>query len=97
MIHLTENIEYFIAQSRFNDAEIKGLKLTPGNFNTSIWLHKEKINLNSVIEVAKQFADAKIFIISEGINKGFYIYSPLKKSCIKLLRKTHAAGIAQIA
>jgi len=97
MMYQTENIEYFIAQSRFNDAEMKGLKLIPGHFETSIWLHKEKINLNSVIEVAKQFSDAKIFIISEGIYKGFYIYSPLQKGCIKLVRKTHTARISQIA
>jgi hypothetical protein len=96
-MYQTENIEYFIAQSRFNDAEMKGLKLTPGNFDTSIWLHKEKINLNSVIEVAKQFSDAKIFIISEGINKGFYIYSTHQKTCIKFVRKTQIMEAHQIA
>jgi hypothetical protein len=96
-MYQTENIEYFIAQSRFNDAEMKGLKLVPGNFDTSIWLHKEEINLNSVVEIAKQFSDAKIFIISEGINKGFYIYSTLQKTCIKFVRKTQIMEAHQIA
>jgi hypothetical protein len=92
-----ENIEYCIAQSFFNDAELKGYKLTPGHFETNIWLHHEKINLDEVIKAAKRFTDSRIFIISEGLHKGFYIYSILEKACIKLIRNSKAVNTQQIA
>jgi hypothetical protein len=97
MMYRTENIDYYLAQSLFNDAKNKDLKLIPGKFETNIWLHNEQLNLDYIVGVAKQFPDAKIFIISRGPDKGFYIYSTLQKSCIKLVRKTYTANIAQIA
>lgn len=89
-MHTTQQIEYIIARSHFRDAEIRGLKLVPGNFETSIWLHKEGINLDLVIETARNFPDSNTFIIAEGPNKGFYIFSDQKKVCIKLVDKTNA-------
>lgn len=94
-MHHTENIEYFIAQCYFEEAEIKNQKLYLGNFDTNIWLHKEKINLDLVIETAKHFSDSRIFIISEGINKGFYIYSQKEKICFKLINTNHPIQQAQ--
>ena len=84
----TQQVEYIIARARFEEAENKGLKLLPGRFETSLWLHKERINLDSVIEIARNYPDARTFIISDGPNKGFYIYSSQKKLCFKLLSKT---------
>ena len=83
-MHTPRNIEYFVACSYFKDAENKGLKLQSGNIETSIWLHKEKINLDLVIDIARNFPDSKTFIIAQGENKGFYIYSNKKRTCIKL-------------
>jgi hypothetical protein len=96
-MHLTENIDYFMAQSFFNDAELKGYKLTPGHFNTNIWVHNEKVNLDEVIKAAKKFTDSRIFIIAEGLHKGFYIYSILEKACIKLIRNSETVKAQQIA
>ena len=84
-MHQTKNIDYYKAQSYFKEAEKMGQKLYLGNFDTNLWLHKENINLDTVIETAKNFTDSRIFIISEGPYKGFYIYSQLKKSCLKLV------------
>lgn len=84
-MNVTENIEYQTAQLFFEQAERNGLKLIPGNLDANLWLHKENINLDFVIETAKQFNDSRIFIISKGLNKGFYIYSKVKKHCFKLI------------
>ncbi|HKM93318.1 MAG TPA: hypothetical protein VJY41_06685 [Prolixibacteraceae bacterium] len=84
-MNLTENVEYYLAQSYFKEAEDRGQKLISGSMDASIWLHKEKINLDFVIETAKNFSDSRIFIISEGEHKGFYIYSNDKKDCLKLI------------
>lgn len=92
----TENIDYFMAQSYFDDAERRGLKLYLGDFDTNLWLHKEHVNLDNVIEAAKKFTDSRIAIISEGVNKGFYIYSQLKKNCVKLSSTEFAIQHAQL-
>ena len=89
-MHTTQQIEYIIARSHFQDAESRGLKLVPGRFETSLWLHKEGINLDLVIETARNFPDSNTFIIADGPNKGFYIYSDKKKVCVKLVNKTNS-------
>ncbi|MDA3929402.1 MAG: hypothetical protein PF541_10620 [Prolixibacteraceae bacterium] len=96
-MHTTQNIEYIIARHNFEDAEIRGLKLSPGNINTNIWLHKEAINYDLVVETARRFPDSKTFIIADGINKGFYIYSTLKQVCIKLVNESKAYTHAESA
>lgn len=87
-MNLTENIEYCAAQNIFEHAEKNGLKIIPGNLDANIWLHNENINLDFVIETAKQFTDSRIFIISAGTHKGFYVYSKLKRNCLKLITST---------
>lgn len=96
-MHSTQEIEYIIARHHFEEAENKGLKLIPGNFETNLWLHHEGINLDHVIEIARRFPDARTFIISQGLNKGFYIYSNQKKVCIKLVNKRNAFEHAESA
>lgn len=96
-MHTTQQIEYIIARHHFEEAESKGLKMIPGNFETSIWLHKEGINLDLVIETARNFPDSKTFIISDGPNRGFYVYSNQKKVCIKLVNETNAYTHAESA
>lgn len=86
----TQQIDYFEACSIFKDAEIRGLKLQPGHIDTSIWLHKEKINFDFVRETAKRYPDSKVFIIASGANKGFYIYSSSHASCLKLVTESFA-------
>ncbi|MBN2807033.1 MAG: hypothetical protein JXR22_10280 [Prolixibacteraceae bacterium] len=96
-MHTTQEIEFILARHHFEEAENKGLKLMPGAFETKLWLHHEGINLDHVIEIARRFPDARTFIISNGLNKGFYIYSNLKKVCIKLINKSHPYSHAESA
>ncbi|MBN1924992.1 MAG: hypothetical protein JW798_04085 [Prolixibacteraceae bacterium] len=84
----TKNIEFLVAKHFFTEAEARGQKLILGNIDTNIWLHKEKINFNHVVEIAKRYNDSCIFIISKGPNKGFYVYSNSKKVCFKLANET---------
>lgn len=87
-MYTTKNIEYFKAKHFFSDAEIRGQKLILGNIDTNIWLHKEKINFDYVVEIAKRYNDSCIFIISNGPNRGFYIYSNSQKVCFKLVNES---------
>jgi hypothetical protein len=96
-MYTTKNIEFPEAKRFFSEAENRGQKLTPGNMATNIWLHKEKINFDFVVEVAKRYNDSCIFIISEGTNKGFYIYSNAQKVCFKLVNETVEIKHAEIA
>lgn len=84
-MHTTQQIEYIIARNHFQEAELRGYKLIPGRIETSLWLHREGINLDTVIETARNFPDSNTFIIAEGPNRGFYIYSNQKKVCVKLV------------
>jgi hypothetical protein len=83
-MNIARQIEYPNARSYFKEAENRGKKLLMGNMNTNFWLHKEKINLDFVLETAREFSDARVFIISDGMNKGFYLYSDTRKVCLQL-------------
>jgi len=96
-MNIAKPIEYLNAKSYFREAELKGENLFLGNMNTNFWLHKEKINLDYVIESARNLSDARIFIISKGINKGFYIYSESRKICIQLVDDSYPYFHAEIA
>jgi hypothetical protein len=96
-MNIVKQIEYLRARNNFKIAELRGEKLILGNMNTSFWLHKEKINLDSVLESAKNFSDARVFIISEGINKGFYIFSETRRICIQLIDDSFPFSQAEIA
>ncbi len=85
-MYSTENIEYNLAQDLFQQAEKEGTKLTPGNIDTTLWLHRENINHDFVIQTARNYSDSRIFIISKGTYKGFYIYSKLKLNCVKIIQ-----------
>lgn len=80
-----EAIDYQLAQTYFQEAESSGNKLTTGSLETNVWLHREKINLDFVIETAKQLPDSRIFIIASGPHKGFYLYSTKNMSCFKIV------------
>ena len=96
-MHTTQQIEYIIARNHFQEAENRGLKLVPGRIETNIWLHKEGINLDLVIETARNFPDSNTFIIADGPNRGFYIYSNKQKVCIKLVNDTCTFNHAESA
>jgi hypothetical protein len=96
-MNIARQIEYLNARNYFKEAESKGEKLFLGNMNTNFWLHKERINLDFVLESARNLSDARVFIISEGINKGFYIYSEARKICIQLVDDSHHYSHAEIA
>jgi hypothetical protein len=87
-MHIAKLIDYITAKDLFIKAEEEDRKLTFGNTETNYWLHKEKINLDMVLFQAKRFHDSKIFIIADGQNKGFYIYSDSKKACLKFVEET---------
>jgi hypothetical protein len=84
-MNIARQIEYPNARSYFREAELRGKKLIMGNMNTNFWLHREKINLDFVLETAKRFSDARVFIISDGMNKGFYLYSDTRQMCLQLM------------
>jgi len=96
-MNIARPVEYLNARNYFQEAELKGKNLFLGNMNTNFWLHKEKINLDFVLESARNLFDAKVFIISEGSNKGFYIYSETRKMCIQLVDDSHQYPQAEIA
>ncbi|HPR32511.1 MAG TPA: hypothetical protein PLK12_10455 [Prolixibacteraceae bacterium] len=96
-MHTTRSIEYPDATRFFQEAEIRGNKLILGNIDTNIWLHKERINFDFVVEIAKRFNDSRIFIIPEGMHKGFYIYSPAQKACFQLVNESLRYNHAEIA
>jgi hypothetical protein len=96
-MNIAKQIEYLNAKSYFKEAESQGAKLFLGNMNTNFWLHKERINLDFVLESARNFSDSKVFIISEGNNKGFYIYSESRKICLKLTDESLHYSHAEIA
>jgi len=83
-MNVARPIDYQSACNYFKEAEKKGEKLLMGDINTNFWLHKEKINLDFVRDTARKFTDARIFIIAEGKNKGFYMYSETSKTCLLL-------------
>jgi hypothetical protein len=96
-MNIARQIEYPNARNYFKEAETKGKKLIMGNMNTNFWLHKEKINLDFVVETAKRFSDARVFIISDGMNKGFYLYSDTHKICLLLSDISPKYSHAEIA
>jgi hypothetical protein len=95
-MYRAENIDYLMAQQIFKEAERNGNKLVLGNMDTNFWLHKENINFDFVIQTARNYSDSRIFIISEGLNKGFYVYSKLKQNCLKLIQSSHKVSHAQV-
>jgi hypothetical protein len=96
-MNIARQIEYPNARNYFKEAETRGKKLVMGNMNTNFWLHREKINFDFVVETAKRFSDAKVFIISDGSNKGFYIYSDTREICLKLMDISTKYSHAEIA
>jgi len=96
-MNIARQIEYPNATTYFKEAENRGRKLVMGNMNTNFWLHREKINLDFVLETAKRFSDARVFIISDGMNKGFYIYSDTRKMCLQLIDINTKFAHAEIA
>ena len=95
-MNIARQVEYVNARNSFKDAETRGKKLILGNMNTNFWLHQEKINLDFVRETARRFPDARIFIIAEGTNKGFYIYSEANKCCLQLVDISQKYSHAEI-
>jgi len=96
-MNVARQIEYPNARIYFREAETRGKKLIMGNMNTNFWLHREKINLDFVLETAKRFSDARVFIISDGVYKGFYIYSDTRQMCLQLMDITNKYAHAEIA
>ncbi len=78
-----KQIEYIHSLHLFENAELLGLRMKIGEFDTSKWLQRENINLDNVVSFSKQMPDAKIFIIGSGSDQGFYIYSQKQQTCFK--------------
>lgn len=77
------NIDYYKSVEIFNKAELSGRRLKIGEFNTAQWLQKENINLDILKDFSREYSDLRIFIIGEGVDEGFYIYSKKHETCFK--------------
>lgn len=75
----------------FDKAERFGQRLKIGEFDTSKWLQRENIKLDEVVDFSKQMPDSRIFIIGDGSDEGFYIYSKQQQSCFKFQHHRLAA------
>ena len=82
-MHRLKKIDYLSGMKIFSEAEQIGSRMRLGDFTTSQWLQQNNINLDQVIELARQLQDAKITIIGTGLDQGFYIYSQKQKTCYK--------------
>ena len=77
------SIDYHSSLIIFKEAESAGNRLKMGEFQTSTWLQKENINLDVIKDISLSYSDLKIFIIGNGKNEGFYIYSKKYETCFK--------------
>jgi hypothetical protein len=80
-------ITFESALSSFEEAETNGCRWRLGDFTTSKWLQKNKVNLDKIVAFSKNMPDSKIVVIGEGPSEGFYIYSQKQKTCFKFEQK----------
>lgn len=76
-------IDYESSIEIFQKAELTGKRLKMGDLRTASWLQKEKINIDVIKDISRNYPDMRIFIIGEGENEGFYIYSKKHETCFK--------------
>ncbi len=76
-------ISYLESLRIFRLADQAGRRLRIGDLDTSKWLQRENINLDNIKAFSSDFPDLRIFIIGNGPNEGFYIYSQQMESCYK--------------
>ena len=76
-------IEYDTGMKLFERADRLGQRLKLGEFETSQWLQRNNLKLSEIVGFAKELPDSKIFIIGQGSEQGFYIYSQKQKTCYK--------------
>ena len=78
-----KKISYLESLRIFRKADQLGRRLRLGDLNTSKWLQQQNINLDSIKAISADYPDLRIFIIGEGQNEGFYIYSQQMETCLK--------------
>ena len=86
-----KKISYLDSLRIFSKADQLGKRLKVGDLKTSKWLQRENINLDSIKAISKDYPDLRIFIIGEGQNEGFYIYSQQMETCFKFQHGYSAA------
>jgi len=82
MVSFTQ-IEYDGTIKNFDNEEKAGRRYKLGELKTSLWLKKNNIKFEDVIEISNQMPDPRLMIIGEGKLNGFYIYSTKLKKCFK--------------
>ncbi len=78
-----KKISYLESTRIFRQADQLGRRLRLGDLNTSKWLQRENINLDDIKAISRNYPDLRIFIIGEGKDEGFYIYSKQMETCFK--------------
>ena len=78
-----KKISYLESLRFFRQADQVGRRLRLGDLKTSKWLQRQNINLDNIKAISKNYPDLRIFIIGEGQNEGFYIYSQQMETCFK--------------
>jgi hypothetical protein len=76
-------INYQHIMLQFEKEEKAGRRYKMGDLKTSLWLKKNNINFEEVMEISNELPDPRIVIIGEGIFSGFYIYSNKLEVCYK--------------
>ena len=78
-----KKISYLESLRIFRKADQLGRRLKLGDLETSKWLQRENINLDNIKAISRNYPDLRIFIIGEGPNEGFYIYSQQMETSFK--------------
>ncbi len=78
-----KKISYLESLKIFRQADQLGRRLRLGDLKTSKWLQRQNINLDNIKAISKDYPDLRIFIIGEGQNEGFYVYSQQLETCFK--------------
>jgi hypothetical protein len=76
-------IDYRNSILQFEKEEKAGRRFKMGDLKTSLWLKKNNINFEEVMEISNGLPDPRLVIIGEGIFSGFYIYSNKLQICYK--------------
>ncbi|MGQ8337970.1 hypothetical protein ACUNWD_15575 [Sunxiuqinia sp. A32] len=78
-----KKISYLESLRMFQQADSNGRRLKLGDLKTSKWLQRENINLDNIKAISRNYPDLRMFIIGEGKNEGFYVYSQQMETCFK--------------
>lgn len=82
MSHFSQ-IDYNSIILQFEKEEKAGRRYKMGDLKTSLWLKKNNINFEEIMELSNQLPDPRMIIIGEGLYSGIYIYSNKLHTCYR--------------